>query len=94
MKKIIRNEEVAFRIVKGEAVMLNPIDNQIHLLNETATYIWLELEKKHDIKDLLEAICEEFEVERQAAQDDLLRYIDGLNQKGLIEIENRGSDCD
>lgn len=85
MEKIIRNEEVAYRVVDGEAVMLNPIDNQIHLLNDVATFIWLELEKESDYNELLGSVCEEFEVDRSQASEDLNNYIIELSEKGLVE---------
>ena len=85
MEKIIRNEDVAYRVVDGEAVMLNPIDNQIHLLNDVATFIWLELEKESDYNELLGLVCEEFEVDRSQASEDLNNYIIELSEKGLVE---------
>jgi hypothetical protein len=85
LEKIIRNEEVAYRVVDGEAVMLNPIDNQIHLLNDVATFIWLELEKESDYNELLGSVCEEFEVDRSQASEDLNNYIIELSEKGLVE---------
>jgi hypothetical protein len=85
LEKIIRNEEIAYRVVNGEAVMLNPIDNQIHLLNDVATFIWLELEEKSDFDELLGSICEEFDVDRSQAYEDLNRNIIELGEKGLID---------
>ncbi|MDP8241168.1 MAG: PqqD family protein [Candidatus Hatepunaea meridiana] len=86
MRTIQRNNDVAFRILDGEAVLLNPVDNQIHLLNEVATFIWELLPEPKSEDDILSAIREEFEVEYTQVLSDLQKYSDQLLEKDLIEV--------
>ena len=88
MLTIMRNEDVAYRILNEEAVMLNPEDNQIHLLNDVGTFIWEQLVENNKFEDLIDAICEEFDVEKNQAKQDLDEFINLLDQKGLITLVN------
>lgn len=79
-----RNEDVAYRILGEEAVLLNPEDNQIHLLNEVAAFTWELLVKPQTTETIVDAICEEFDVPPEAAESDFQKFSVELLQKGLM----------
>lgn len=59
--------------------------NGIMTLNDVGTFIWKKLEKGADNDEILNAILDEYDVERDRAQWDLNLYIEKLRSKDLIE---------
>ncbi len=86
MKSYKIKEEIAYRTLGEEAVLLSPEDNQIHLLNEVACYTWELLTEKRNDEDLVRLICDEFEVSQDQAASDASKFLNELNERGLIEV--------
>ena len=86
MQTYKQNNDIAFRIIDGEAVLLNPICNEVHLLNETGTFLWELLTEPHSHDTLVEAVCDEFEADQVQVIQDVKRFSKELTDKGLIEV--------
>lgn len=84
MSLIYRNEDVAYRIIGEEAVLLNPEDNQIHVFNEVATFVWEQLSEPCSMIQAVHAICREFDVQEEVAERDISELLDDLKAKGLV----------
>jgi hypothetical protein len=59
--------------------------NGIMTLNDVGTFIWKLLENGSDNEQILNAILEEYDVEKEIAERDLKIYIEKLRSKDLIE---------
>ena len=59
--------------------------NQIMSLNETGAFLWGLLEKGTDRETLIDALPEEFEVDRQTAEKDVDAFLTQLREKALID---------
>ncbi len=86
MKTYKMKDSVAYRALGEEAVLLNPDDNQIHLLNEVACYTWELLTELRSEEDLVNLICGEFDVSADQASSDASKLLNEMNEKGLIEV--------
>ena len=84
---VIQNLKMACRIVDGEAVILDLTNSKLYSLNPVATLIWEMSEDRTRIKDIVDKIVEEFEVERSQAEADCLQLIDDFAGKRLLLIE-------
>ena len=70
----------------GEAAILNLKTGVYHGLNPVGAEIWRMLEKPVSVRELLDAMLAQFEVNRDACQADLMRLLDDLNDRGLISV--------
>lgn len=69
-------------VTVGEAVKtFNGVIN----LNETGALLWKTLEKGAEEKDLVDALLNEYDVERELAQNDVKLFIKKLTEAGLIK---------
>lgn len=85
----IKNGFMARQIV-GEWVVI-PVGervadfNAIITLNETAVFIWQQLEQGIEKEALLNALTDEFDVPRDEAAADLDEFLGNLRSNGILE---------
>jgi Coenzyme PQQ synthesis protein D (PqqD) len=80
-----RNGEVLHAPVgTEEAVMLSVEAGQYYGLNAVARRIWELLEEPKTIFELRDAICDEFEVDAETCQADILKFVGELMDNGLV----------
>ena len=77
-------DEVIFRELDGEAVVLN-LDTGIYFgLDAVGTRIWRLLEERKPLKAVLETLIDEYEAPPDRLQRDLLAFVERLDDKGLL----------
>jgi len=86
--QIKHNENIAWRIIDGQAYIVTVNDSKLHLLNEIGTRIWQLIERKIDFEELLKKLISEYDIELEKLRADLKEFIEELNSKGLIKIED------
>ncbi len=89
-----QNRSVAARVIDGQAVVITPADSVLHTFNATGTWLWERVASPVRLVDLLQEVVKEFEVDRDAAEKDLLRFFESLNAKGLVKIASSLSEGD
>ena len=78
------------REVAGEIIAI-PVGNTalelngMIILNPVSRLIWEKLEKGSDVEQILDAMTEAFEVDRQVAAQDLQEILDELSGQGMLE---------
>lgn len=83
--RVARAEDVSlWRVVDEKVVILSDDGDWIHELNEVASAIWLKLDHSATVKELINHVCEEFDVGSEIAQEDVIQFIETLCGKGLI----------
>jgi hypothetical protein len=82
------NRKTAYRSINGEAVVVNLKDSTFHTLNPVATFIWEQAEGQFTVKQIIERICQEFEVDRDTAESDCLEFLDALTNKDLVVLSH------
>ena len=78
------------RVVGGEHVVVpvGEMSKQFHgmiNLNETGAFLWKLLEKDCEKEDLLNALLEEYDVEKSVAESDVCAFITKLTEAGLVK---------
>ena len=76
-------EDVAFRELDGEAVVLNLETGMYYGLDAVGTVIWRAVESSGTLRHALDRVLDEFTAERAAAEADLLELAAQLLEKGL-----------
>ena len=81
-------EDVLFREVDGEAVILN-LDTEIYFgLNDSGTAIWLALTESENFREAIKRLLQEFEVEEAELRADVGKLVGTLEAKGLVEVRS------
>jgi len=79
-------EDVVFRELDGEAVILN-MDSGIYFgLDAVGTRIWRLIEEHASLQKILEVMREEFDTTPGVLQRDLLAFVGQMLDKGLVRI--------
>jgi hypothetical protein len=78
------NDKTAHRIIDGEAVVVNLTDSTFHTLNPVATFIWQHADGQTSVKEIVQKVCQEFEVDWDIAEKDCLELITELVNKGML----------
>ncbi len=79
-------DEVVFRELDGEAVVLN-LDTGIYFgLDAVGTRIWRLIEDRKPLRAVLAALVDEYDAPPDRLQRDLLAFVEHLNGKGLLAL--------
>jgi Coenzyme PQQ synthesis protein D (PqqD) len=79
-----RDTRLPFQEIQGQAVVVVPARRELHEFDETATFLWSALAKERSVAQLVDALCEEFEVDAATAEGDVREFIASLEKKGLV----------
>ena len=80
-----RNPQVAWRELDGKIMLVTPADAMLHLLNDTGSFLWKQLDAPRAANDLAAALCAEFEVDEDTARGDVREFIEEILGKNMLE---------
>ena len=70
----------------GNEYVLVPITNNIadmnsvYTLNESGAFIWELIDGKKTVEELITAMTEEYDIDRESAKTDIFSFIDDMNK--------------
>ena len=80
-----RNDDILHAAVgSDEAVMMSVTAGRYYGLNAVASRIWELLETPKTIAQLCAQICEEFEVDAQTCEVEVLKFVQDLVDNGVV----------
>ena len=88
--RFIRNHEVVSRQIEGELVIV-PIRrgvgdlNSLYTLNPVGSTLWEFMNEGHTIPEMVNRVCDEFDVTSVQAQADIQAFLDSLLEEKLIQ---------
>jgi Coenzyme PQQ synthesis protein D (PqqD) len=85
---VIASTEQISSDLGGEAVILNLKSGVYHGLNEVGARVWNLIQEPRTVKDIKQALLEEYDVEAEQCQNDLMALLEDLLVSGLININN------
>ena len=85
---VVSTKEQVFCDVGGEAVILNFKDGIYYGLDTIGAQVWDLIQQPKSINEISNSIIKEYEVESALVQEDLIKLLEELKSKGLIEITN------
>lgn len=86
-QKIIFADTVFAQEVDGEMVLLDMNSENYFGLDDVGTDIWKAIEEKKVLKDVLKRLLEQYDVEEEVLQNDLITFVEKLQERGLVEVE-------
>jgi len=78
------SREVLFQQVEGEAVLLDLASETYFGLDEVGTRIWQLLQGHSRLRTVFESLRDEYDVEPERLEQDLLKLIGELADAGLV----------
>ncbi len=83
----VPNPNFCIRKLSNETVFMAPKGDKIHALDEVGTDIWETVDGEKTLGEILDIICQQYEVEKDTAEADLYVFMDGLFSKELISFK-------
>lgn len=83
MLKISKN--IVVEKLGEDLIILDLISGEYFEANELGSLIINELKKNQDIEQIKKTIMQKFNVKDAVAEDDLMKFINQLDKKGLLE---------
>ncbi len=84
---LIQDRKTAYRVIDGEAVIVDPGTSMLYSLNSVATLIWEMSSERTAVEEIVDRIAEEFEVEKSTAEKDCLEFVRDFMDKGILMVE-------
>lgn len=82
----IRSEQVTWRVLEGESVLLHLETGVYFTLNETGTAAWELFDGATSLTAIGEALCTRFDAPSAQVRQDLLELTHTLLDEGLVRI--------
>ena len=88
---LVRTQSVVSRVVGGETLIV-PIRGcvgdlaSIYSFNGTGTLIWQMLEMPKKVSELVAAVVQRYEVDRERAEQDVRHFVCEMDAVGLVEV--------
>ena len=83
--RVAKNEKMPWRIIEGEAILVDVDNGEIIHLNPVGAKIWDSIDGKRPVKEIIGHICGQFEVDNKTAQKDTLEFLDKLVKNGAVK---------
>jgi len=83
----IRDQIIAAQLEDG-TVALNVASGEYYNLNPMASWIWGKLGEQQQAESLLNALLETYDVDRERGWRDLTRFIQQMDDAGLILVQD------
>lgn len=72
----------------GESVILNLKNGVYYGLNPVGARIWSLIQERKRVSEVRDLILEEYEVEREVCEEELLALLKDLQENGLLDVES------
>lgn len=80
-----RNPDMIAANLDGDLVMMNEKLGRYYGISGVGARAWELLETPASIDDLVDAICQEYEIDTETCQQDIIRFAQDLMKVDLIE---------
>jgi hypothetical protein len=83
--KMIKAEDIIWRRIGDDIVVIKDDGLSTHILNKTAAIIWEMCDGKRGIDEIVASLCERFDVSAEEARADTRETIENLTKAGIIK---------
>ena len=77
--------DVRFRGIGDEAVIVRQEDAEVIALNDVGASVLALLDSRRSVRDVLDALLEQYDVDRESLSGDLSRFLSELRDAGVVE---------
>lgn len=79
--------DVIYRVVDGEAILLNLDSGYYYSLDPLGSEIWEMCDGLHTLGAIVDRICARYDVSQARAREDLFVLVDDLTREGLLTLD-------
>lgn len=83
---INKNLEIDDTDLDGEKVMMNLDKGEYFMMNEVGSRIWEIISEPINVKEIINTLRNEYEVEEETCKDTVIEFLGRLNHADLISI--------
>ena len=77
---------IVSRMVDGEAVLVDPKQGMVRVLNPAGARIWEMIDGRQTVAELAEGIATEYGIEAPRAQADTIAFCEDLVRRGVLTV--------
>lgn len=81
------NPDVVGRLVDEEAVLVLTTKAKVKVINDSAAFIWQHADGTRSIREIAALLSEEYAVELEQAQQDVLSFVKQLVQEEILILD-------
>ena len=85
VEKPCGRDDLLYRALEDESIVLNPEANTVHSLNTTATVVWNNCDGKQNLQEITGKIVEKFDVSEAHAREDVRKLINNFRELHLLK---------
>ena len=74
--------------VDGEMVLLDMNSENYFGLDAVGTDIWQAMQEEENLEKVLEILLEQYDVEEEVLKNDLLAFVQKLQENGLVQVDD------
>lgn len=82
--KLIKNDNLVFRIIKEDGVIYNPGTKREYALNKTALLAWGLWDGRHSLRDIAQEVASSCEADLEQVMQDISNNADELCRHGIL----------
>jgi hypothetical protein len=82
---VIQTDDVIWRRIEDEIVLIKDNGLSTHVLNKTAAFIWELCDGENGVDDIARRLCDRFDVSFEIARRDVRKLIDNLLEVGVLK---------
>jgi hypothetical protein len=86
-----RGEEIAAKVIDGEAIMINLASGIYYSLDKVGGLIWEMIERGRTLEEMMSAIIARYEVSREQVKTDIEQLVNELLQENLVTAAENGA---
>lgn len=84
---ISQKEDIDVSDLNGEKVMMDLDKGKYFMLNETGSVIWDKITNERCASEIIDAIINEYDVDRDTCENKVLEYLEQLRHEELICVK-------
>jgi hypothetical protein len=77
--------DVRFRVVGDEAVIVRQEEAEVLAVNEVGASVLELLDSRRSVGEILEALLERYDVDRESLTSDVARFLSELRDAGVVD---------
>lgn len=85
----IDKDKASYRIIDGEAVILNLDNGYYYSLNEAGTGIWESINSKKSLSEILNFLKKKYRLPEKQLKADLMELVKDLKKEELINLSRQ-----
>jgi len=85
---ITQIEEIVASDIDGETVMMSVENGKYYGLDNVGSRIWELIERPVKISKLIDTLLEQFDVDRETCEKDVLTFLNQLNEDKILTVSD------